>query len=394
MAEQKTHRYLEKLIQEDALKLGKMAFISGPRQVGKTTLARHFLESDENYFSWDIAAFRKEWVKSPEQATSRRRSGPIILDEIHKNRQWKSQLKGLYDVHCKQLAIIVTGSARLDIFRRGGDSMLGRYLPYRLHPFSVGEKATTPSHDAVWNSETKPAYPWRDLMRLGGFPEPLFDGSEARAKRWSRLRLDRLVQEDVRDLRNISDLQSLKVLTDLLPERVGSLLSMNSLRGDLSVAYGTVRNWIHVLEALYHCILIRPYAGTLRRALTAEPKLYLYDITQIEDEAARRENLAALHLLKACQYWTDAGEGEFDLRFFRTKEKREIDFVIIKGKKPWMLIECKSNSKSPVQDLVHYAKAFGTKLNVQLVQGERYRKDFPALGVRVQDYESFFANWC
>lgn len=387
-------RYLESLVRTDALRTGKMAFLSGPRQVGKTTLGKALLESPENYFSWDVASFRRAWSKDPAQAMADRGPGPVLLDELHKSRQWKRQLKGLYDVSGDQLSLIVTGSARLDLYRRGGDSLMGRYIPYRLHPFSVGERESCPAPDEVWQAEKKPIRPWQDLLRLGGFPEPFLEGSETKAARWSRLRLERLVREDVRDLRNISDLESLRVLTDLLPERVGSPLSLNSLRGDLSVAYGTIRSWVQVLEALYHCVLIRPYAANLKRALVAEPKLYLYDILSVADEAARQENLAALHLLKACQYWTDAGEGEFDLRYFRTKEKKEIDFMLLREKKPWALIECKSNARVPAASLVQYAKAFGTMHNVQLVRGDHYRKDFPAHNVRVQDYESFFASWC
>jgi len=389
-----TPRYLESLVRTDALRNGKMAFLSGPRQVGKTTLGKALLESAENYFSWDVGSFRRAWSKDPEQAVASRGPGPVLLDELHKSRQWKRQLKGLYDVSGDQLPLIVTGSARLDLYRRGGDSLMGRYVPYRLHPFSVGERESCPAPEEVWQAEKPRLRSWQDLLRLGGFPEPFLEGSEAKAARWSRLRLERLVREDVRDLRNISDLESLRVLTDLLPERVGSPLSLNSLKGDLSVAYGTVRSWVQVLEALYHCVLIRPYAASVRRALVAEPKLYLYDILSIKNEAARQENLAALHLLKACQYWTDAGIGDFDLRYFRTKEKKEIDFLLLREKKPWALLECKSNARAPTPALIQYAKAFGTKHNVQLVQGDRYRKDFPAHNVRVQDYESFFASWC
>jgi predicted AAA+ superfamily ATPase len=230
-------------------------------------------------------------------------------------------------------------------------------------------------------------------MALGGFPEPLFRASQSHASRWSRLRLERLIQEDVRDLSNVSDLQSLKILAELLPERVGSLLSMNSLREDLGVAYGTVRNWMGLLEALYYCFLVRPFGGTLRRALTAEPKLYLFDGMPIKDEAKRRENLTALHLLKACQYWTDTAQGEFDLRFFRTKEKKEVDFVVLREGKPWLMLGCKSNSRTPSANLVQYAKVFKTTHNIQLVDGAAYHRDYAALRVSVQDYESFFTNW-
>jgi len=385
-------RYLEGAVRADALADGKMAFISGPRQVGKTTLGRALLTAAQNEFSWDDQRFRIRWSRDPIGAVAERGPGPILLDEIHKDRRWKSRLKGLWDLRGAELPVVVTGSARLDLFRRGGESLLGRYLPYRLHGFTTGERARPPGPDDVLH-ETKPAFPFEALLELGGFPEPLLGGNAAKARRWSRLRTERLVQQDLRDLRHVHDLQALRVLADLLPDRVGSLLSINSLREDVGVAYATVRDWIGILEALYHVLLVRPWAGRLSRTLRAEPKLYLYDHLPVERAGARHENLAALHLLKACHYWTDTAQGEFALHYLRTKEKEEVDFVVVRNRQPWMLVECKSDEKEPAPALRKFAALLRTKLNFQLVDVRGYDRSHPEHRVRVLDYERFLAGW-
>jgi predicted AAA+ superfamily ATPase len=384
-------RYLEEAVRADALADGKMAFISGPRQVGKTTLGRFLLQTRENEFTWDDQRFRRVWVRDPLGSVSGRGPGPILLDEIHKDRRWKGRLKGLYDLRGNEVPIVVTGSARLDYFRRGGDSLLGRYLPYRLHPFSVGEKERPPGPDEILGS-VDVVFPVADVMILGTFPEPLLGGSERKAARWSRLCLERLMNEDLRDFRAIRDVEALRVLTDLLPERVGSLLSVNSLREYVGVAYATVRDWVGILQALYHCFLVRPFSRRLRRVLTAGPKLYLFDLLHVESPAARRENLVALHLLKACHYWTDVALGEFELKFLRTKDGKEVDFLLTRDKKPWMLVECKSGQTAPAPALVHFAHKLGTSHNYQVVARPGHDRFYPEHGVRVIDLERFLAG--
>lgn len=387
-------RYLTRAIADDALAKGKIAFVSGPRQVGKSTLARSLLTSEANYFLYDDGVFRRRWARSAEDALDSRQPGPVVLDEIHKDRKWKTRLKGLYDKSGKDIPIIVTGSARLDLYRRGSDSLLGRYLPYRLHPFTVAETATPPDPANIL-AHSQVSYPLEDLLILGGFPEPLLGGKEQEARRWSRLRIDRLVLEDSRDLLNISDANALRTLVELLPERVGSLLSINALFEDVGKAYATVRSWLQVLDALYFCFTIRPYAGKLARTLKAEPKLYLFDILRIpaENTARRLENLTALHLLKACQFWTDTAQGDFDLRFVRTRDGWEVDFLVLAERRPWMLVECKTGEKEPSKQLRRFGELLRPKYCMQLVREKRaYRREYPACGVTVIDYESFFAG--
>jgi hypothetical protein len=386
-------RYLSEIIKKDALAKGKMAFISGARQVGKSTLAKGLLQSDANYFLYDEEEFRRTWSRSPEVAIANRSSGPIVLDEIHKDRLWKRRLKGIYDRLSERLPIIVSGSARLDYYRRGGDSLLGRYLPYRLHPLSVAESADPITPEQILTQE-RINFPWWDLISLGGFPEPLLGGNEAEALRWSRLRIDRLALEDSRDFLNISDQQAFRNLIAFLPERVGSLLSIHALHEDIGKAYGTTRSWFQVLDLLYFCFTVKPYAKKIARANRAEPKLYLYDILRIpkSDLAKRLENLTGLHLLKMCHFWTDTAQGEFELRFVRNKDGREVDFVILRDSKPWMLIECKSGRKEPAPDLLFYAKLLRPQHVIQLLQENGYDRFFAKSNVRIMSYEKFLSG--
>ena len=445
-------RYLTESIRADALALGKMAFLSGPRQTGKTTIGRLLLAHPENEFTWDDEDFRKTWIRSPAQAIAARETGPILLDEIHKDPRWKQKLKGLYDTSRQAYPIVVTGSAfgvcgetncciqaplhpcpqrcgapvsldvppgtpsvavhphalrpgridalvatqldspqTLDVFRKGGDSLLGRFLPYHVHPFTVGETAGPPSPDEIF-SRTAPTFPLADVLRLGGFPEPLLGGSEALARRWSRLRRERLIAQDVRDLRNIQNLRALDLLVDLLPSRVGSLLSVNSLRQDLGVAHDTIAAWLDTLAAVYLCFRIKPWSKKVSRAVRAEPKLYLFDLTQVPEGGPRLENLVALHLLKACDFWTDTAQGEFALHFLRTRDGQEIDFLVARDGAPWMLVEVKSNDARPAQPLARWAAELGTPLNYQLVTRPGFRKNYPDAGVTVLSTETFLAG--
>ncbi len=384
-------RYLTSMVRNDALTLGKMAFLSGPRQAGKTTIGRALLENEANEFTWDDEDFRRQWVKSPAEAIAAREPGPVLLDEIHKDVRWKQKLKGLYDAARGRFPIVVTGSARLNVFRKGGDSLLGRYLPYQVHPFSVGETETPPGPDVIF-TRTDATFPLADVLRLGLFPEPLLGGSEAKARRWSRLRRERLITEDVRDLRNIQNLRQLELLVDLLPTRVGSLLSINSLREDLGVAHDTVSAWLETLAALYLCFRISPWSKKISRAVRAEPKLYLFDLLQVPEGAPRQENLIALHLLKACHFWTDSAQGEFSLHFIRNRDGNEVDFLVARDQKPWMLVEVKSNDVNPSRALMTYSATLATRLNFQVVFKPGIRRRYPDSNLTVISAEPFLAG--
>ena len=388
-------RYLEEWIKSDALAFGKMAFVSGPRQVGKSTLAAELVPDVKNRFNWDDNQFKLKWAKSPSGSIETRTQNLILLDEIHKDRLWKSKLKGIYDTQKSHLKIVVTGSARLDIFRKGGDSLLGRYFPYRLHPFSVGENESPISPEKCFenvvnsNFNVKNKFPVDELILLSGFPEPLLQGDLGRAKRWSKLRLERLIHEDLHDIRNVSDLQSIKLLVQLLPSKIGSPLSINSLRENINVAYGTIRDWITALEMLYVHFAVQPYSKKLSRMLVQESKVYLFDGTQIGERGLRLENLTALHLYKSCHFWTDTAQGNFNLHYLRNKEKQEVDFCVVNDEKICMLVECKSSDTEISKSLLKYSKELQCEINIQLVDIVGYNRYYPAHNVRVFGYDLF-----
>jgi predicted AAA+ superfamily ATPase len=353
-------RYISEDISELALDRGKMAFISGPRQSGKTTLAKglkNFFDEFQ-YKNWDESEFRKLWTKSPNQLKSQFDLAKtdtkrlLVLDEIHKSKNWKQKLKGLYDELNQEINFIVTGSARLNIFKKGGDSLLGRYFLFRLYPFSYGELLGNKKIDCekwkenLFSKRTlvvqNPVIVTR-LYKFSGFPEPYLSQSEKILRIWRRGRNEKIIREDLRDISRLPELSQIEMLASLLPERVGSPLSIQSLREDLEVAHDTVSRWLKYLNELYYFFEVKPWSKSVARSIKKEGKIYLYDWTNIESEGARFENMVGLHLLKACHYWTDTGEGDFDLHYLRNKEKQEIDFLIVKDKKPWIMIECKLN---------------------------------------------------
>ncbi len=364
-----------------------MIFIAGPRQVGKTTLAKFLLEqtsSASSYFNWDIESHRKKILKDPEGFWRSREDRPgkprIALDEIHKYPRWKRFLKGFYDAVSQEAEILVTGSGRLDVYQRGGDSLLGRYNLFRLHPFTVSEivhsdrESVKPPTDfenqllstpSALNDAEKAL---QDLENFSGFPEPLFSGSSERLRRWRRTRHQLVLREDLRDLTRIRELGLIEALVTLIPERVGSPLSLNALREDLGVAFGTVQAWIQTLERLYFLFELRPFTGKLARSLRRESKVYLFDGTEIENPGARFENLVALHLLKACDAWNDLGYGDFGLHYVRDKEKREVDFLMTENRRPYLLVETKHSDQALSPALNYFHQRLKPKYSIQLVR--------------------------
>jgi predicted AAA+ superfamily ATPase len=325
-------RYLKSNIQTDLKK--RMIFIGGPRQVGKTTLALSFLKStsdkNKSYFNWDNRLTRKQILSG--QVPSHQ--SLIIYDEIHKYRQWRNLIKGMYDTHKGEIDFIVTGSARLDHFKKGGDSLFGRYRYYRLHPLSLSELSENPTKDD-----------FQSLYQLSGFPEPFFSGQVKEYKRWNLERIDRVVYTDINDLESIKDIASMQLLVDSLGDRIASPLSIDSLREDLQVGHGTVSRWLDILDTVYMTFRISPFGSPKIRAVKKEQKLYFWDWAQVEDPGARFENLVACHLLKYCHFVEDSMGEKMELRFLRDRDLREIDFVVLKNKKPLFAVECKSGER-------------------------------------------------
>ncbi len=385
------HRYLEAPILEDLP--AKMVFVAGPRQVGKTTLARQILATAEHglYLDWDNRANRREIRAARWPA----RPALVVLDELHKWRGWKRWLKGEYDAHRETTRFLVTGSARLDVYRRGGDSLQGRYHHYRLHPFSHNEArgarpaATVAPGDAIrvgdGSREIVSA-----LMQYGGFPEPFLAQSARTHRRWQKERLDRFVREDVRDLEAIRDLSSLEHLADVIPERVASPLSLNALREDLDVSHRALTHWIDILERLYYIVRIRPFESRAVRSLRKMPKAYLWDWSQVPAPGPRFENLIAFHLLKLCHFLQDRDGFDVDLRYLRDRTGREVDFLLTVKGKPWVAVEAKVSGTSIDPALIYFRDRLKIPFVYQVVlDGGR---DFVEAGVRCVPAADFLAG--
>lgn len=314
----------------------KMVFIGGPRQVGKTTLALTLLGDDADethpaYLNWDHPSVPPR-LRSAELPAG---EPLILLDEIHKYARWRNLLKGIYDTEKARRRIVVTGSARLDYYRKGGDSLAGRYRYFRLHPFSLREFSRSPTPADV-----------DVLLRFGGFPEPLFARDEAEHRIWARDRLSRVVREDLRDLERVREITLVEHLVDLLPSRVGSPLSIKGLREDLEVDHKTVERWLQILENLYVCFRLLPYGAPRIRAVKKERKLYLWDWSGVEDDGPRFENLVASQLLKYCHFVEDTEGHAMELRYLRDTDGREVDFVVLRNRKPLFAVECKFGEKA------------------------------------------------
>jgi predicted AAA+ superfamily ATPase len=332
-------RYLVPQVRKDLRR--KMVFVAGPRQVGKTTLARGLPGARAGYLSWDIPADRDRILHGE--------LPPVrfwAFDEIHKYRAWRRFLKGLYDARPRGQRFLVTGSARLDFYRHGGDSLQGRYHLLRLHPLSAAElKVGSPAG-------------LRDLLALGGFPEPFFGGSQTEARRWSREYRQRLVGEEVASLERVQDLAALETLMLRLPELVGSPLSLNALREDLQVSHRTVSGWMAILERLYAVFRLAPLGAPRIRAVKKEQKHYHFDWTVVSGEAQRFENLVASHLLKWVHFHEDSEGRDLELRYFRDRDGREVDFVVVERHKPLLLVECKWSDAETDRSLRYLKQRF------------------------------------
>lgn len=349
----------------------KMVFVGGPRQVGKTTLCRNFIAthfSSHAYFNWDNRADRKaimafSWPGDAEI---------LIFDEIHKYRQWKSLIKGEYDKLKETYKFLVTGSARLDLYRRGGDSLQGRHHYYRLHPFTLAEiegiKHKTSTRGTLPIGKDYHHETLDKLDAFGGFPEPFIKQSKRHLRRWHNEKIERMFREDILDVQAIRDIGNMKLLSDILPSKVGSLLSLNAVREDLEVSFRAVSHWMDILESFYYCFRIYPYSAKKIRSLKKEPKLYLWDWSEVEDEAARFENLIASHLLKLAHFITDYEGYKAELYFLRDVDKREVDFLVTIDGRPWFAVEAKLNDTSLSPHLIYFKERLSIPYVYQVVK--------------------------
>lgn len=352
----------------------QMAFVSGPRQVGKTTTCRAVATT---YLSWDDPDHRRVLLAGPAAIASAAGADRlaearpvVVLDELHKYRRWKALLKAVFDVHGDALRLVVTGSTRLDVFKRGGDSLMGRYFPYRMHPFTLAELATPSLPDAASVLRAPKRVPDGDFEALwvhGGFPEPFVARDERFSRRWTALRHEQLVRGDLRDLTRLEDLARLDTFARLLTERSATQLTFSHLARDTMIAVDTARRWLDVLVAFHLGFVVRPWTRNVARSLRKEPKWYLRDWSAVTDVGARAETFVACHLLKAVEGWNDLGLGSFRLGYLRDKEQREVDFVVVRDEAPWFLVEVKHRDEGPSKTLAHFQEALAVPHAFQVV---------------------------
>lgn len=354
-------RYLRTAVEEDLR--DRMVFVGGPRQVGKTTFALGLLPRPDirhpAYLNWDDPRVRPALLRGELPAGERL----VILDEIHKFPRWRGLVKGLWDTRKDRRRFLVTGSARLDVYGRGGDSLQGRYHHHRLHPFSLPEVGG--GADVL-----------ADLLRFGGFPEPLLRGNDRFHRRWGRERTARVIQHDIRDLETVRELGLLELLAEDLPLRVGSPLSFKSLADALGVSHETAVRWVAIFERMYMCFLVPPWGARRIRAVRKERKLYLWDWSAVPQPGPRFENLVASHLLKYCHHVEDTEGYRMELRYIRDTTGREVDFVVLRDGKPLFAVECKLDGRPLAPSLFYVAARTAVPRLFQVHAGrEDYEKD-------------------
>lgn len=369
---EKQPRIYESILEQHLAEHRQMVFLGGARQTGKTTIAKGLCDT---YLDWDSRDHQQLILQGPDDVARHcgldelRDQKPVIaFDELHKFPRWKNFLKGFFDVYENKCRIMVTGSARLDVYRRGGDSLMGRYFPYHLHPFSCGELLRQDPSDACTAAPGElPEEAWARLIEHGGFPEPLLKGSERFSHRWRNLRNERLLKEDLRDLTRIHELALLEILATVLAGRSGEQLVYANLARQVQVAPNTLKSWVETLVSSYYGFLVRPWHRNVDKALRKEPKWFLRDWSGIADRGKRAETFVACHLLKAVDLWTDLGMGTFELRYLRDKQKREVDFIVIRDNEPWFLVEVKKADKNLSPALGYFQQKTGAPHAFQVV---------------------------
>lgn len=370
-------RYLTQLILKDAEE--KIILLSGPRQAGKTTLSKSLFER-AFYLNYDLASDReaiakKHWPRDVEC---------IIFDELHKMPQWKRWIKGIYDTEGNRPRLIVTGSANLEVFKKVGDSLAGRYFQFRLHPIDIKE--------AVLFGDFSAQEACQNLLALSGFPEPFLKQSEVFYRRWRRTHLDIILRQDFLDLSAVRAIKNIEILVELLTDRIASPLSYSNLAQDLQVDSKTVKSWILLLENFYVLFVVTPYHHNIARSILKEPKLYFFDIPRVNNEGARIENLVACALLKEIHYIEDTQGLKGRLHYLRTRNDQELDFLVTLEDKPVFCCEVKLSDTNPSKYFEFFQNALGLKDAYQLVLNCPREFDTPT-GVHIRDLSKFLASF-
>lgn len=370
-------RIYEAVLEEHLRDNRQMAFLTGPRQCGKTTLAKTLAN---RYFTWDDLATRRlvagdaaGLANATGLGIASDRKTIITLDEIHKFVRWKSFLKGFFDLYEDRMRLIVTGSARLDIYKRGSDSLMGRYFLYHMHPLGVAE-LVRPELEATEIHAPRPILSddWDALWTHGGFPEPFIRRDVRFTHRWRKLRREQLFREDLRDLTKIADVAGIRILSELLLARAGNQIVAASLSREIGIAEKTIKAWIATLEYFHEGFTVRPWFKNIENSIRKTPKWYQRDWCEVADEGARFENLVACHLLKAVDMWNDLGLGDYALYYVRNKAKAEVDFLVTKNGTPWFLVEAKTSDTVISHALTAMQKATGAAHAFQVVRDLPY----------------------
>jgi len=371
-------RYIQPYIKND-LK-NKMAFISGPRQAGKTTLVKEIIaESSSLYLNWDDIDDRKIILKRDWDDEKR----VIALDEIHKYSRWKNFLKGTYDTQKEKHAFIITGSARLDLYKKGQDSMVGRFFSWRLHPLCLSELKNI-FHVKTENLILK-------LLDTGGFPEPFFSQDTTFAKRWRNERINLIFRQDIREIENVKDISLIELFYFSLTERAGSEIVFSNLARDLEIAPKTAKLWLQLLERTYTVFTINSYHKGLTKALVKPPKVYFYDNGEVQgDLGAKFENLVANHLFKKIHFLEDSTGDRYNLHYLRDQQGHEVDFLICKNRKPILLIEVKVSDENFSSSLFYYKEKLKIDKAIQLVLNAKEKKTRD--GVSVVNAETWLSQ--
>ncbi len=359
-------RIYDNLAQKHFKSCEQMLFLAGPRQVGKTTVSKNCKKLTEKYIylNWDFDADQQLILDGAAKLIQRYEVEQVgntkvllAFDELHKFKNWRNFLKGLYDKYKHIMQFVVTGSARFDIFKVVGDSLMGRYFSYCVHPISVAELVNIELPVLAIREPRKVALETiKQLLVFGGFPEPFLKQDLKFHRQWNRLRTEQLFNDDIRDLTKIAEIAQLKLLTRLLSQQSGSLINYASLANKVQVTSVTIQKWLYMLQGFYYCFTIQPWSTNITRSLIKQPKVYLWDWSEIDDLGMRYENLVACALKKAVDFWNESGFGEYGLYFVRDKEKQEVDFLVTQGDKPYVLVEAKVAQTNITKSMYYYAE--------------------------------------
>lgn len=367
-------RFYSSTIERFLADYNKMVFVSGPRQVGKTTITKDLLSDKNTYFNWDYQEDRNKIIShydvilndlAAQKSTNKPR---IALDEIHKFHDWKNLIKGFYDKFGDRIEFLVTGSAKLNVYKKGGDSLMGRYINLTINPLSVAEIASSHTDALINPLKNIHQEEFDNLIKFGGFAEPYFKNSEKFHIIWSNQRFEQLFREDVRNIEDINNINGLELLAILLKAQICSTTNYSNLANKVRISEQTTRRWCALLEKYYYCFSIKPWSQNVTRSLIKSPKYYLWDWSQLTDEGQRFENFIASHLLKAVTYWNETGLGKFALHYLRDKEKREADFIVIKNDQPWFIVEAKSSDSIISQNLRYFHELIKPEFSFQVIR--------------------------